>query len=207
MKAVPFSAEVAKANGIIFYSLPQELDIYAVDPLMRPIVGRINMSGWVWTSECCQGHPDADENSDTGWDHNTNPFMRFVVGVDDLGCLLALLSRAMRLPSRTCVMRLHTVSRGAFEEVIVYIEANNVRTRNQGIDALHNFAEAVGRGFVSPGAVEVLPQPPKGILSSRLKSLAEKMTADPRFSTLVGTRVSDGIQKLLRQSARALEQV
>ncbi len=212
MKAVPFSAEVAKANGIIFYSLPQELDINDVDPLLRSVVERINHSGWVWTSECCQGHPDADDDSNTGWDHNTNPFMRLVVGSSNLGKLLALLAQAMRLPSRTCSMRLHTVPRGVFEEVIVYVEANNVRTRNQGVDALQRFSEAICRNVtygekikVLETVVDVVACPPRGILSSRLKSLAEKMTVDPRFSTLVGTRVADGIQKLLRQSAAALE--
>lgn len=35
---------------------PRTLDLEQVDPAMRPLVSRINRSGWLWTAESCEGH-------------------------------------------------------------------------------------------------------------------------------------------------------
>jgi hypothetical protein len=205
VKVVPFDSAVAQANGIIFYSMPQNLDINNVDFLLRPTVETINASGWVWTSECCQGHPDADGSINTGWDHNTHPFMRLITKQNNCGKLLGKLLAAMRLPERTCICRLHTVARGEWVEVIVYVEAVNVLQRNQGITALSNFASALHEaGQVAPTLVDAVIEPPRHITSSRLHSLAEKMVADPRFSGIVGFRVASEIQNLLKTAARQL---
>lgn len=152
--AVPFDPEQAKLHRIIFYSLPQDLDLAQVDPLMRPIVEKINASGWVWTAECCQGHPDYD-GSQPGWDHNPSPFLRLVCSKDRLGDMLGSLVLSMRLPNVldiedrrcradcTCPLKIFIWPNdlGPWEQVNVYVEAHNVRARDFGIEALTQFAD------------------------------------------------------------------
>jgi hypothetical protein len=205
MPIVPFDAEVARDNRLTIYVLPQDLDIAAVDPLLREVVTTINSSGWVWTSESCQGHPDAVCAEDTGWDHNTNPFLRLITREADLGSMLALLASAMRGETRVCTIRLHSVKKGEWIEAIVYVEAINALMRNQGIAALWRFAESLERrdtaavAKVSPIMME------RPLLVQRIRSLGEKMESDARFSHIVGTKVMAGIKDLLAQAAIGLE--
>lgn len=148
--AVPFDAGAARANHILFYELPQDLDLSAVDPLMRPVIARINSSGWVWTAESCQGHPEYDEQS-SGWDHNTDPFLRLVTSTTRFGDMLGRLATAMRLPDSetriqvVCGLKLYMRPRdfGDWRQVNAYIEARNVLGRNRGIEAFTRFADAL----------------------------------------------------------------
>lgn len=156
MKPVPFSADEAMTHHIIFYSLPQDLDLAQIDPMMRPVVEKINASGWVWTAECCQGHPDYD-GSNPGWDHNPSPFLRLVCEKYSLGDMLGELVASMRLPNvfdindrrcrcdYVCPLKVFLWSRelGPWEQINVYVEAHNVRGRDFGIEALTQFADRV----------------------------------------------------------------
>lgn len=207
MPVAAFDPQEAKANGLTIYVLPQDLDVFAVDPLLREVVTTINSSGWIWTSESCQGHPDAATPEDTGWDHNTNPFLRLIVRTSDFGAMLALLAEAMRGDKRVCTMRLHSIQKGPWVELIVYIEAVNVLMRNQGVAAFKRFSESLESRVVpevqkSKATVEERP-----ILIQRLRSLSEKMESDARFSHIIGTRVMAGIKDLLSQAAAGLEKV
>lgn len=154
MKPAPFDPQIAKDNHLIFYVLPQDLKLAYVDALLRPVVASINASGWVWTAESCQGHPDAADYGATAWGFNTGPFLRLVVHGDRLGDMLARLIEAMRLPYNAadptfgppdCVMplKLHSRECGAWREVMAYVEAHNVMYRNLGIRALARFAETL----------------------------------------------------------------
>lgn len=205
MPIAPFSAEVARANKLTIYILPQDLDISAVDPLLREIVTIINSSGWVWTSESCQGHPDATVAGETGWDHNTNPFLRLIVEEKDVGTVLALLTAAMRGTERTCTMRLHTIRKGDWLELIVYVEAFTTLTRNRGIEALSRFAASLERREIPEIAAAASIFSPRPLVVQRLRSMAEKLESDERFSNVVGLTVMAGIKELLRQAADQLE--
>jgi hypothetical protein len=59
---------------------PDRLTANDVDSQMWPIVERINRSGWVWTTESCQGHP-------------AMPMLGFVT--NDIGRAFSLLSDAV----------------------------------------------------------------------------------------------------------------
>lgn len=205
MPIAPFSAEVARANNLTIYILPQDLDISAVDPLLRDIVTTINSSGWVWTSESCQGHPDATVPGETGWDHNTNPFLRLITAEKDVGVVLALLTAAMRGPERTCLIRLHTIRKGNWVELIVYVEAFTTLTRNQGIAALLRFATSLECRKVTEATAPASIPSPRPLVVQRLRSMAEKLESDERFSNVVGLTVMAGIKGLLRQAADQLE--
>jgi hypothetical protein len=43
---------------------PRTISAADVDTLMWPIVSRINQSGWLWTTESCQGHDDPASSPD-----------------------------------------------------------------------------------------------------------------------------------------------
>lgn len=83
----PTQAAPARHDGGV-YALPnadpRTLTEAQVDPLMWPIVQRINQSGWVWTTESCQGH-------ETGW---TSVILGVVT--DDPGRFFGLLAEAHR---------------------------------------------------------------------------------------------------------------
>lgn len=153
----PFDPAEAERHKIIFYRLPQDLNLDEIDPLMRPVVRRINESGWVWTAECCQGHPDYNGEG-AGWDHNVKPFLRLVTSKKTLGEMMGALASSMRLPDRvegwppekmrcdvTCSFTTHVWSGdlGPWEQVLIYVEAHNVLTRDRGIEALAAFAERI----------------------------------------------------------------
>lgn len=60
---------------------PRTLVQSDVDPLMWPIVQRVNRTGWVWTAESCEGHDDG------------RPVMLGLV-TNDPARVLSILSRA-----------------------------------------------------------------------------------------------------------------
>lgn len=156
--------DVLKESGAFFYSSPDTLD-QAVDPLIRPICEKINASGWVWTAESCQGHPDACEAC--AWASNTAPMLRLVTLEKDLGQMMAALCRAFPMVE-DCVMKSNLKPGamstpggfGVFEihgfraypssrpnpgwtETLIYIDAANVYQRNQALDVFRAFADLV----------------------------------------------------------------
>lgn len=136
--------ERAKAQGVVFYSLPSDLTDEMIDPLLRQAVRKINESGWVWTAESCQGHPDATRLSETAWDHNTEPFLRLACHEDDEGQMLALLLRSLAIPDAEALegaeglwneyqqARVLRAQRGEYAEVMVYLRARTAGERNGG---------------------------------------------------------------------------
>ncbi len=75
----------AQAAGALFYTLPSELNVNEqIDPLLRTAVAAINSSGWIWTAESCQGHPDETEVA-APWGHNVRPYLRLVCRDRHLG--------------------------------------------------------------------------------------------------------------------------
>ena len=226
MTVVPFDPMEAQKHKIAFYSLPQDLDLSKIDELMRPIVAEINSSGWVWTAECCQGHPDATEAK--GWDHNTSPYLRLVVADNDLALLLILLIKGCR----GRIVEIHTVAKGPWVEVLLYVKAINVLQRNQGIEALTGFAKFCCGGHSLPvkspdhndwgvpgeasfdhkrfdkavAAQATLVTVKPNLLASRLRALAEKIVIDPRFSVSIGSGVSKELQILFNAAADAVDE-
>jgi hypothetical protein len=165
VEAVRPSARHAKESGILFYLLPEELDLEWIDPLIRKAVGRINESDWVWTAESCQGHPDDTEFR--AWSWNTRPMLRLVTTRARYGEMLALLSDAMMdveypmspadpsLGSHVATLGFEVYPHGHsgdYTAVLVYVKATNAHERNMGIVAFERFAEAVCVASRSPFA-------------------------------------------------------
>lgn len=140
----------AKAAGALFYVLPSELKINeAVDPLLRVAVAAINSSGWVWTAESCQGHPDEAELH-APWGHNTDPYLRLVCRARYLGPAVSALLTEARDEADTTMgapeMKLRSRElRNGWVELQIYVSAHNVAARNRGCQALERFGFAVQR--------------------------------------------------------------
>jgi hypothetical protein len=151
--------EKAKAAGILFYSLPHELDYEMVDPLIRPICWKINDSGWVWTAESCQGHPDCTEEI-TAWGSNTDPMLRLVCRKYHFGDMMNLFIDSLRFDREgldtATGFRCYPKVKYSYpdliekfpgyydwEEVLVYLPGTNVATRNRSLKCLETFAEKV----------------------------------------------------------------
>lgn len=151
------SPEEAHKAGAIFYTLPSELRPEQIDPLLREIVGDINRSGWVWTAESCQGHPDAATAGETAWPHNTDPFLRLVVHkareaemLLHLTCALDVLNDELDraeaggwLLYGSQGLRLYCDDREPYAEYRVYLPARIATERNGGIEVFRRFARSV----------------------------------------------------------------
>jgi len=139
------NADEAKATGMLFYCPPADLKPEMVDPLLWPAVQAINASGWVWTAESCQGHPDDEDGMP--WAFNTSPFLRLVTREENVGRMLAALVRAAQIPDdplSTHVLELatHRIKDG-WTSTNVYVRAHTVRERNRGCQAFERFGEIV----------------------------------------------------------------
>lgn len=139
------SAKQAQEAGALFYTLPEDLTDQMIDPLLRKAVRQINESGWCWTAESCQGHPDSTEH--IPWAHNTRPFLRLVCVKDRSGEMLYKLMQALRyddfgMPAILVaeVFPWTTTFQG-YEQFMVYIRATSAYDRNLGIAAFERFAE------------------------------------------------------------------
>lgn len=146
--------EEARAAGVLFYDLPEALDLEQVDPLIRPAVAGINRSGWAWTAESCQGHPDA-----TGpvWASNIRPMLRLVCRSEREGEMFSLLLQASRnmeeeawkdalVPMRPVAVVIYPDGirgRPDWCENLVYLEAITAFDRNCGIEMFTRFAALV----------------------------------------------------------------
>jgi hypothetical protein len=138
----------AQAAGALFYTLPSELEVdKAIDPHLRLAVSLINSSGWVWTAECCQGHPD-ETDLFAPWGFNVEPYLRLVCRAQDLGDAVAsILSEAWDEDSKlrgTPQMKIHTRPlKAGWMEFSVYAVARNVAERNRGCLAFERFGMAI----------------------------------------------------------------
>jgi len=149
--------EAARAAGVTFYELPSELDLEAVDPLIRRAVATINNSGWVYTAESCQGHPDSTQPQ---WADNTDPMLRLVCRAEDEGRLWSALLQACRsmevrpddeegvtLWGRpgTTPLKVYVDNRGRPDwcETLVYVPASTAYYRDRGIETFERFGRLI----------------------------------------------------------------
>lgn len=151
--------EVQAANdaGAIFYADPDDLQPEQIDPLLWPAVTAINASGWIWTAESCQGHPDYDgREGGTAWPHNTKPMLRLVTRDANAGRMLHLLAVAAvaaldpdgpGTESRQGQgLELWPAQRrDGWFEVLVYIKARNVAARDAGCKRFEHFGRLVAK--------------------------------------------------------------
>jgi hypothetical protein len=143
--------EVQEANdsGCIFYADPATLRDDQIDPLLRDAVRRINESGWVWTAESCQGHPDAED----AWAGNTRPMLRLVCRIDSRATMMDALCQALADYNDDKLGETHgqvlSISVFPFErrngwfEALCYIPAAVAGQRNAGCRVYERFAELV----------------------------------------------------------------
>lgn len=146
-------ARRAKEHGAIFYTLPEDLNPDQLDPLLREAVLNINLSGFCWTAESCQGHPEAAVPGDTAWGHNVEPYLRLVCHDSCEGDILIALMRACDPQGEDELRaieagyehpqaaRLYRYQRGEYAEIMVYLKAHNVMGRNGGIEVFRRFSE------------------------------------------------------------------
>lgn len=134
----------------MFYKPPIDLKDEDVDPLLRKAVAKINSSGWVWTAESCQGHPDA---KGPPWADNVQPMLRLVTKKEDFPRMLGHLIESLEVPAREVegwlwpetilACEMYPVSHGDWREVLVYVHARTAFDRDNGIIAFERFADAV----------------------------------------------------------------
>jgi hypothetical protein len=150
--------DVKKESGCMFYSPPDALDEW-MDPMMRPVCEEINRSGWVWTAESCQGHPDAEKSGT--WGHNTRPMLRLVTKDESVGRMWAAIMEAYEIERRATEesieehgnmseligLSVYPMSgrNPGWSEVLIYIEAKTVYQRNEGMGVWENFGKIVNR--------------------------------------------------------------
>lgn len=154
MKTDYVPLDIPKMSGAVFYSPPNKLDEW-MDPLMRPVCEKINRSGWAWTAESCQGHPDADRGG--AWAGNTRPMLRLVTQSAGIGKMLAALMEAYGIEARevkgigerselTGLTLYPSEARNpGWFEILVYINAANVYQRDCAMGVWRRFAEIVTR--------------------------------------------------------------
>lgn len=159
----------AKDAGVFFFTLPGKLRPSAVDRLLRKTVRLINSSGWAWTTECCQGHPDFDgtkKRGDRGWSKywkgcggGANPILRVVVRKERVGPLMWALAEALHSIQERCSDRDHKDHFGgttpqlmlqlkypfrktgyAWRQVVLVIPSEDVSERNAGCKTFEEFA-------------------------------------------------------------------
>lgn len=135
--------------GCCPYGDPQELVESDVDPAIWPAVKRINESGWLWTGESCQGHPDADYPMP--WAGNVRPYLRLILRTDDEARLLpVLLDASVRIKEEAMLadasyspswsMSVHSRQDG-WTALYLYVEATTAWERDMGC----RFLEWVGK--------------------------------------------------------------
>ena len=151
--------DVQKESGCLFYSPPDKLDEW-MDAMMRPICEEINRSGWVWTAESCQGHPDAQKSR--AWASNTRPMLRLVTKKENVGRMFAALAEAYEIERRSTEesveehgnmselmgFEVFPVSgrNPEWSEMLIYIGAKTAYQRDQGVSVWEVFSKITTRG-------------------------------------------------------------
>lgn len=145
----------ARAAGVRFYELPRNLTADMVDPLIWPIVKKINDSAIAWTAESCQGHPDATEPA---WAGNNEPMLRLVCRRDRMGRVMAaLIDACERVPAKEfeegsglyssaqpIKIFPHTeevARKQGWAEILIYLSAGAVWSRDRALRVLDSFAD------------------------------------------------------------------
>lgn len=147
----PIDYACSRDDGVTWYEHPDSLDPLGLDPLIAPVVLEINTSGWVWTAESCQGHPDA---KGPAWGGNTSPMLRLVTKVHHEGRMFSLLAHASRIVAgiverkeglaRTVPLHVYPSTLKSSEtwvEHLVYAHATTAYGRNLGIQCFAEFAK------------------------------------------------------------------
>lgn len=147
---------LSRPTDATWYEKPEDLRPEQLDPLIRSAVERINRSGWVWTAESCQGHPDAE--TDMVWAGNTRPMLRLVCWAEDAGRMLTELAASTFYTPLDPIDRAllhgawrvigielwpHKRTNPRVFEVVVYARAATVYERNLGIAMFERFAAQV----------------------------------------------------------------
>lgn len=150
-EAAKVECEEAKKAGCIFYDLPWQIDWKFIDPLIRPIIERLNASEYVWTAESCEGHPDAIDAG--AWGSNTSPMLRLIARKRDQGTVIYRLMEAYDAVRKEAEankqifelggFRIYPQVKGSWAETLVYVAARNIYQRNQGLAVFAKFAELV----------------------------------------------------------------
>lgn len=140
------AVQEANESGCIFYDDPATLRDEQIDPLLRDAVRQINKSGWLWTAESCQGHPDADD----AWAGNTRPMLRLVCRAEDRPRMMDALCQALAdFNSGDEGYKVLSIAvwpyhrRNGWFEALVYIPAAIVGERDAGCRCYERFAELV----------------------------------------------------------------
>ena len=145
---------VKEESGCMFYSPPEAMDEW-LDPLMRPVCEEINASGWVWTAESCQGHPDHAEGGT--WADNVRPMLRLVTEEANVGRMFAAILEAYQIECRAAMATHEPNGLAGFEvwpitfrnpgwaETLIYLNAKTVYQRDSGMGLWKTFAKIVNR--------------------------------------------------------------
>jgi hypothetical protein len=119
-----------------------------IDPLVRDIVVDINASGWLWTAESCQGHPD--DTTGNAWAVNTSPMLRLACQAEHVGRMFQALYEAstqMRDADgleETFVWKAHPEERrGGWAEILLFVEARTAYEHDRAVAMLAKFAEGL----------------------------------------------------------------
>lgn len=140
------AVQEANESGCIFYDDPATLTDEQIDPLLRDAVRRINKSGWVWTAESCQGHPDA--GTALVWASNARPMLRLVT--KERGRMMDALTQAFAesnnwddLPTVRSMAVWPYERRNGWFEALVYVPAVTAFERDLGCKCYERFAEII----------------------------------------------------------------
>lgn len=130
--------KAAQEAGACFYTMPSELKVNEqIDPLLRTAVAAINSSGWIFTGESCQGHPD-EADLTAPWGFQIEPYLLMVCPSGRVGAAVTLMPEAARDDAGIELMgpaglKFYTRAlKDGWMELKVYVEARNVAGRNRG---------------------------------------------------------------------------
>lgn len=133
-----------KETGVYFYSNPLVPD-EGIDLLFKPICKKINASGYCYTAESCQGHPDATEPTN-GWNDSPKVFLRLGFHMEDTGRVMtALLGSSKFTDHLGCdgAVSFELYPRETKEgwmDLTVVIKSGNVWQRARALDFWNRFA-------------------------------------------------------------------
>lgn len=146
--------EEARLAHMVCYDLPSKVKAIPemIDPLIRNAVLKINESGWVWTGESCQGHPDSETFC---WADNARPMLRLITRSEDVGDMMRCLLTAslekenpdlelleQLKPPYMCNFEIYPCRQNkGWCEILVYIPATTVYHRNNGCKIFERFGE------------------------------------------------------------------
>lgn len=126
--------EQVRTAGCAPYGDPEALTPDMVDPAIWPAVKAINESGWLWTGESCQGHPDAEYSM--VWAGNVRPYLRLMLRTEHEARLMPVLLDASEL--------VHDESMGSDQSAIPYFPSwsMSVHSREKGWTCVYLYVKA-----------------------------------------------------------------